>query len=247
MIFSGPQVGTGTLPGMTTTRQLMLPGQVAAPDGPNDLTGMFLIHHAFRRDLRRFAAAVAGTPAEATATWQALDRRWRLFGTFLHHHHTVEDVAIWPLLLDRVDADGRATLEAMEAEHGEIDPLLEACGGGFAALAAGPGEDVRRSLEIRIVAAAERLGAHLAHEERDALVLVQRHLTAAEWEIMEKRSAKGEYTFRESMAAIPWVMHELPEYARTRLLKLAGPVLSVLWRLNRGVFLRREAVAFRYA
>ncbi|GID30665.1 hemerythrin HHE cation binding domain-containing protein [Paractinoplanes brasiliensis] len=225
----------------------MLPGQAAAPDGPNDLTGMFLIHHAFRRDLRRFAAAVTATPAHETRVWRALDRRWRMFGTFLHHHHTIEDAAIWPVLLGRVDPSGRATLEAMEAEHGEIDPLLEACGSGFATLAARPDEDVRRSLEIRIVAAGERLNAHLAHEETEALVLVQKHLTADEWQVVEEKSAKGAYSFRESMAAVPWVMHELPADARKRLLKMAGPVLAVLWRLTRGGFLRRETTAFRYA
>jgi hypothetical protein len=148
-----------------TTTQLMLPGQEAAPEGPNDLTGMFLIHHAFRRDLRNFAVAVAATPAGDTATWQALYERWRLFARFLHHHHTIEDKAIWPSLLDRVDAAGRATLEAMEAEHGEINPLLTACGEGLAALARHGDDDVRAALEVRMVATAERLRRHLAHEE----------------------------------------------------------------------------------
>jgi hypothetical protein len=230
-----------------TTTQMLLPGQAAAPDGPNDLSGMFLIHHAFRRDLRAFAAAVAATPAADTATWRALHDRWALFGTFLHHHHTTEDVAIWPLLLRRVDAAGRVTLEAMEAEHGEIDPLLTACAEGFSALAARPDEDVRRSLEIRIVAACERLHQHLAHEETEALVLVQAHLTPHEWEVMEKKSANGQYSFRESMAAVSWVMHELPEEARERLLQVAGPLLSLMWRLTRRRFARREAAAFRYA
>jgi hypothetical protein len=229
-----------------TTTQLLLPGQAAAPGGPLDLSGMFLIHHAFRRDLRAFAAAVAATPASDTATWRALRDRWALFGTFLHHHHTTEDEAIWPLLMRRVDAQGRETLEAMEAEHGEIDPLLAACGQGFAALAGGADEDVRRSLEIRMVAAGELLGRHLAHEETEALVLVQAHLTPHEWEVMEKKSDKGKYTFRESMAAVSWVMHELPDDARRRLLQVAGPVLALLWRATRRGFARREAAAFRY-
>jgi hemerythrin-like domain-containing protein len=229
-----------------TTTQLMLPGQEAAPEGPNDLTGMFLIHHAFRRDLRNFAAAASATPADDTVTWQALYERWRLFTRFLHHHHTIEDKAIWPSLLDRVDAAGRATLEAMEAEHGEIDPLLRACGEGFAALARHGDEDVRASLEVRTVATAERLRRHLAHEERDALVLVQAHLTAAEWEVIERKSTKEQYTFRDAMAAVPWVMHKLPPHACRRLLDIAGPVLSVLWRLTRRRFERREAAAFRY-
>ena len=39
-------------------RQLRLPGQTAAPDGPVDMTIMYVMHHAFRRDLAAFAMAV---------------------------------------------------------------------------------------------------------------------------------------------------------------------------------------------
>ena len=53
----------------------MFPGQAAAPAGPCDLTGMYLVHHALRRDLARFADATAATPVEETDTWVAL-RRW---------------------------------------------------------------------------------------------------------------------------------------------------------------------------
>ena len=33
--------------------QLFLPGQAAAPDGPDDMQMMYLMHHAFRRDLTK--------------------------------------------------------------------------------------------------------------------------------------------------------------------------------------------------
>ena len=43
------------------------------------------------------------------------------------------------MLLERADAagetDARALLEAMEAEHEQIDPALAACADGFAAMA----------------------------------------------------------------------------------------------------------------
>src|SRR3712207_9068091 len=52
------------IPSMTTTthrpttRSLMdLPGQRHVAEGPLDLNGMYLAHHAFRRDLGRFAVA----------------------------------------------------------------------------------------------------------------------------------------------------------------------------------------------
>src|SRR3954447_4532430 len=168
----------------TSTPQVTFPGQAAAPHGPCDLLPMFLMHHAFRRDLRMFSAAAAATPLEDRATWRALESRWRGFARILHHHHSGEDRLLWPLLLARVDAAGdaagRATLEAMEAEHGEIDPLLSRCAEGLARLAAVPDADARAALVVRLSATQERLGAHLGHEERDAMVLLQRTITPEE-------------------------------------------------------------------
>ncbi len=230
-------------------QQLRLPGQAAAPDGPNDLAGMYVMHHAFRRDLRAFAAAVASTPAHSRDRWRALHERWQEFSLFLHHHHSTEDAALWPLLLARVDAAGdalgRATLEAMEAEHEGIDPLLTACGEGFATLARRTDDDARAALEVRVVAARDQLQAHLAHEEHDALTLVQRHLTPAEWHHLDTVFGQA-YSFPETLRAMPWALHELPAEARRRL--LVGPtgrVFEAVWRLLlRPRFERRERFAF---
>src|SRR5688500_6708395 len=96
--------------------QIRLPGQAAAPEGPVDMLMMYVMHHAFRRDLTAFAEAVPRTPVEARETWLALADRWTRFGEILHLHHTGEDEGLWPLLLARVDAAGdtaaRATLDA---------------------------------------------------------------------------------------------------------------------------------------
>jgi hypothetical protein len=43
-------------------RQLVLPGQTAAPDGPVDMRNMYVMHHAFRRDLDAFVEACRRTP-----------------------------------------------------------------------------------------------------------------------------------------------------------------------------------------
>src|SRR5688572_2700517 len=83
-------------------KQLMLPGQAATSDGPLDMTMMYVMHHAFRRDLRALTRAVAVTPLGDRVAWRELDRRWRLFAYVLHHHHTGEDEGYWPLLAGRV-------------------------------------------------------------------------------------------------------------------------------------------------
>lgn len=83
---------------------LLLPGQAASPAGPCDLSGMYLMHHAFRRDPTDFTAPVAHTPLDDAATWSALVDRWAKMGHHLHEHHTVEDRVLWPLLEERVRA-----------------------------------------------------------------------------------------------------------------------------------------------
>ena len=51
--------------------QLTLPGQAAAPDGPVDIAGMFLMHHAFRRDLDNFVRIVPLAELGDRARWRA--------------------------------------------------------------------------------------------------------------------------------------------------------------------------------
>ena len=54
--------------------QLTLPGQAHTAEGPHDQTGMYVMHHALRRDFDRFAAAVEGTPIAEHEVWAALER-----------------------------------------------------------------------------------------------------------------------------------------------------------------------------
>ncbi|MET0865357.1 MAG: hemerythrin domain-containing protein [Nakamurella sp.] len=234
----------------TTVEQLNLPGQAAAPAWPVDLAGMYLMHHGFRRDLNNFVRIVAVADLDDRARWRALARRWRLFSVVLHKHHTGEDVGLWPLLLARVDAAGdiaaRVTLDAMEAEHADIDPLLASCGQGFDRLAGQPDADARRALEVRLVAARQSLGEHLAHEETDAMALVQRYLTEQDWKMLERDVFAAGYSARESLSATCWVLHELPEPARQAFFRQPGVgLLRLPWRwILRPRFERAERRAF---
>jgi iron-sulfur cluster repair protein YtfE (RIC family) len=184
---------TSTRP--ASVRLMDLPGQAHVAEGPLDLNGMYMAHHAFRRDLARFAVAARETPLDATEVWRALAVRWEQFSGILHHHHTTEDDVLWPQLLETVDAagdtEGRATLEAMEAEHDLIDPLLQSCADGFAAMAQGPDDATRNRLAATTEAARDTLSAHMGHEETEALPLVQRLLPAEGWERVEKAAGSG--------------------------------------------------------
>jgi hypothetical protein len=226
--------------------QLRLPGQTAAPDGPVDLHAMFVMHHAFRRDLVAFAAAAEATPATDRETWRRLQRRWELFSTVLHHHHSGEDAGLWPVLLERSDEAGRATLEAMEAEHAEIDPLLAGCADGFDRMAQAADDDARRALAVRLVATRERLAQHLRHEETEALVLVQQHLTEQEWRDLEQEHFRSDLSPKELFTLVSWAAYGIGDQQRREVLEKTGLPFVVLWRLGRGRFARSERRTFRY-
>lgn len=236
----------------STPDQVVLPGQAAAPPGPVDLIAMYVMHHAFRRDLGDFTGAVTRTPVAERTTWAALAARWQRFVDVLHKHHTGEDAGLWPLLLARAaaagDAEAHTTLDVMEAEHAEIDPLLQACTEGFTRLAERADADARDALEVRVVALAERLSRHLAHEERDAMALVQRYLTHADWERLENEVFKPAYGPRDMPFLASWALHRLPatHFRRVRD-AMAGRPLEIMWRLFwRRPFERRERAVFRY-
>jgi hemerythrin-like domain-containing protein len=227
--------------------QICLPGQAHVADGPHDQTGMYLMHHAFRRDLDRFRDAVRLTPVEDHDTWRALARRWERLAEVLHHHHTVEDEHIWPLVRRRVEErdepGGLEVLRSMAAEHELLDPALAACGQGLAAMAAAPTEDQRKALDVHVSTTRTLLLDHLRHEETEALPLLQRTLTVADFAATEAAAEKG-YPARVVPFVVPWVADGVPPDVIQRTLGEAGRAYGLLLRLCRPRYARAERRAF---
>ena len=229
--------------------QVSLPGQTHVADGPHDHTGMYVMHHAFRRDLARFTAAIALTPLGAVETWSALSGRWARFTRVLHEHHHAEDEHYWPALEEAVAARGtdsdRAEVEAMSTEHAAIDPALATLTTAFHAMVQHPCDDHRHALEIRLAGLREVLGAHLAHEETTVLPIVQRVMDDEEFARVE-RAVEKSYPTRDAAFLIAWVADGLPIEARERILTQGGPVFRILYAVVRRPYARREQRAFRY-
>jgi hemerythrin-like domain-containing protein len=226
----------------TYPTQLLLEGQYAAPDGPVDLAGMYLMHRAFRRDLNRFAAAAEDTPAADRERWHRIAVRFELFASVLHKHHSGEDVGLWPLLAER-GADP-AVLDALEAEHAVIDPLLASVRADLGRLADGTGNESIRDRVARTTAELrDALQTHLAHEESDGMALVQRHLTPEDWTRLDEEVFSKDYTAREVPAVIGWIASGCPTEALHRM-PGANAVLVLFARAMARRFERREARIF---
>jgi hemerythrin-like domain-containing protein len=227
--------------------QIRLPGQTAAHPGPVDMRMMYAMHHAFRRDLATLAAAAAVTPATDRRAWVALADRWALFSEALHHHHSGEDRGLWPRLLEVATPEEVEVLEAMEAEHEGIDPMLAACAAGFDRLREQADEDARATLAVRLVTARAQLGEHLRHEETEAIAIIQGHLTDAEWLAIEEEHFRAKLPLRSLLALVPWLVEGVPATVRDGFFAApGGRVHHVMWLLTRGRFRRHQRRALAH-
>jgi len=219
-----------------------------APAAELDLLGMQVAHRGMLADSDRFATiltdiAVGGPCSRRRAS--AIGAYLRDFADSTHHHHTVEDDVLWPLI---VEAVGDAVdLSDLTDDHDGLDPLL----------------DRLRDLTARFVASyraadadpstAAALGAllrdlhtllseHIAEEERVVFPIIRGHLSAEAWATVEetaRKSGKLGFEFPRFLA------HTTPDEIERALadggigLRL---MLSVIKATAGRSFTRREAV-----
>jgi hypothetical protein len=163
----------------------------------HDMTMMYAMHDALRRDLG--ALARSAVPSLRTAVG------WELFKTALLTHHVAEDEALWPAM--RVvlaeKPDDLALLDAMEAEHARIDPLLAAIDDALT-------DETRFDrLGDLTDALAVELTAHLAHEEKEALALID--ATVTEQDMAAFGAAHTKRFGPDISRVLPWLLDGAPD------------------------------------
>jgi iron-sulfur cluster repair protein YtfE (RIC family) len=187
-----------------------------------DMTPMYTMHAALRRELERLAKVTAGTDGDPRRL-PATAVGWEIFKKALHVHHTAEDDALWPPVRRALDGrpDDLALMQAMEDEHAAIDPIIEA----FDAALADPGSAPDRLGELA-ESLADALTAHLKHEEDEALPLIQATLTVEEFEHFGQ--THGRLAGPDAPRIIPWVLEGADEQTMAAMLApLPEPVRAM--------------------
>ncbi|MET9609280.1 hemerythrin domain-containing protein [Streptomyces sp. NPDC006512] len=183
-----------------------------------DLTVMYAMHDALRRELAhldRVTTAADLDPGQVLATAAG----WTLFKKALRAHHRAEDDALWPSL--RESLTGRpqdlALLEVMEAEHAAINPVIRAIDDAVSDRDPDP-----LRLGQLSDALTRGLAGHLKHEEEAALPLIQRELTARQWEHFSRVHAQR--VDEDAPLLLPWLLDGADELTADRLLaRLSAP------------------------
>jgi len=177
-------------------------------------TAILTSHHAFRRDLARFAQALdRGRVADLAAEWKS-------FHEHLHGHHVAEDTGIFPPLAAIVPQIAQLT-----ADHARLAPLLDAGDRAFAAADAA----AARSLIAELTA---MLAPHLASEEEHVFP----HLRAARVFAPPATDAEADL-YAEGFA---WSMDELPPDVSAALDAWLPPILRERLPAARAAYAARK-------
>ncbi|HVU49646.1 MAG TPA: hemerythrin domain-containing protein [Polyangia bacterium] len=139
---------------MTTTPALL------NDDGSASIaTALLMSHHAFRRDLARFASAVGRVVAGEGARAPDLAAEWAQYRGALHGHHEVEDGQMFPGMRG-AHPELAPVFDELSAQHARIDPLLARGDAAFAELPAGAAAAAAVIAELSAL-----IDQHLALEE----------------------------------------------------------------------------------
>jgi hypothetical protein len=189
-----------------------------------DMTTMFTIHDAFRRNLVEIARVAAEAERGGPLRLQS-QLGWDLFKKFLLVHHQTEDDVVWPVLRSHVkdDPDRVAVVDELEAEHSAIEPLFTAIGS-----ASGNQDETGSPLVDYVGELTTRLTAHLAHEESDGLALIDEFLAPEEWQTFAREH--GRRLINDAPTYVPWLLDQAGPTAVEKFLSTIPPPLAAAYR-----------------
>ena len=186
------------------------------PDTELDLSGFLAAHRAMRVEFGRLAAVAA----EPRDEWHArlIDDQIAVHLDLLHQHHSHEDSELWPKLRERAPA-AAPELDMLEAQHGDIEPLIDIAGDATLA---------RRRRAATLSALHTAINRHLDDEERIALPLILEHITPDEWAALGRRAIDTMSPKQRRLALGASALDASPEELAHLMAALPAPVRLML-------------------
>jgi hemerythrin-like domain-containing protein len=151
-----------------------------------DTSDMVIVHRMFRREcalLPKLVAAVAGGDVARAHTVAGHAREVL---DMLHHHHLGEDELLWPRLSARTRFN-TDLLARMDSQHQGLAVLLDHAATAFAEWQDAPTAPTSTPLTALLERLSTGLNEHFDEEEAAILPIVERVITAAEYQEVGQR------------------------------------------------------------
>jgi hemerythrin-like domain-containing protein len=202
-----------------------------------ELLGITLAHRAMLTDVGRLVTAVAeigdGRRPCSARRADAIARYAELMCESIHHHHTMEDDVLWPVIEAR--AGGIVDLTELTEDHAALDPRLEIIAHRATAFrVAGGDHRTAMLLAAELSDLHNLLSEHIAEEERDIFPVIRQYVSVDDWQAIEKTAQRtGRLAFDG-----PRTVAASTEEERAVLAKEVNPILRLLltvlaWRHRR--------------
>jgi hypothetical protein len=155
---------------------------------PIDAGDMFVVHRVFRREFADVPALIAAVPAGDTRRATVVGDHVKFMVAALHHHHAAEDDLVWPKLQSRAPASA-ADVTRMVDEHAEISAVVARLDSMLADWTGSADPALTQQLSATAGDLSAAVDRHLDDEERNAVPLIEEHLTQQEWAAAIKQGA----------------------------------------------------------
>ena len=151
-----------------------------------DTSDMVIVHRMFRRECALLPQLVAAVAGGDLARARTVAGHAREVLDMLHHHHVGEDELLWPRLSARTrfHAD---LLARMDSQHQGLAVLLEHAATSFTAWQNAPTAPASTALSALLAQLSAGLNEHFDEEEAAVLPIVERVITAAEYQEVGQR------------------------------------------------------------
>lgn len=201
-----------------------------------DTSVMPTIHSFLRREVRLAGGVVRRVAPHDVRRAAVVDDHLGFLMDSLHHHHTIEDEWMWPVLLKKVPEELAPIVHLMEQQHAGVDAAITGIADVrrvFRAAALPADRDHLAGLLDDLHAA---LVEHLEAEEHHLLPIAARTMTQAEWDAMGTAGKAGTPRGRAALVFGMFAYEGDPEVVRGMLADAPAPVRALVPRLARRAF-----------
>jgi hemerythrin-like domain-containing protein len=142
------------------------------------------VHTVFRREFALLPALVRGVAAGDQERSQIVADHIGLLDSMLYHHHHGEDVHLWPRLLERGSEEIAPIVHVMESQHEGIEKAHDEISAALETWRGAAASEHREALADALDRIVPLLNEHMGMEEEHILPIVEKTITAAEWDRM---------------------------------------------------------------